>query len=41
MGQMGEELLSSGQRVIPKNIMDAGYVFQFKHLESALSDVIA
>jgi uncharacterized protein (TIGR01777 family) len=41
MGQMGKELLSSGQRVIPKNIMDAGYVFQFKHLESALSDVIA
>lgn len=41
MGQMGEELLSSGQRVIPKKITDAGYVFQFKDLESALSDVIA
>lgn len=41
MGQMGEELLSSGQRVIPKKIMDAGYDFQFKDLESALSDVIA
>ena len=41
MGQMGEELLSSGQRVIPKKIMDAGYDFQFKDLENALTDVSA
>lgn len=41
MGQMVEEPRSSGQRVIPKKIMDAGYDFQFKDLENALSDVIA
>lgn len=41
MGQMGEELLLSGQRVIPKKMLNAGYVFQYKELESALSDVIA
>ncbi len=40
MGQMGEELLSSGQRVVPKKIMDSGYDFQFKELENALSNVI-
>ncbi len=41
MGKMGEELLLSGQRVIPNKLIDAGYVFQYKELESALSDVIA
>jgi len=40
MGQMGEELLSSGQRVIPEKIMDAGYEFKFRYLERALADII-
>jgi len=40
LGQMAEELLLSGQRVIPKKILDAAYVFQYAELENALSEVV-
>ncbi len=40
LGQMAEELLLSGQRVIPKKILDAGYEFQYAELQSALSEVV-
>ena len=40
MGQMAEELLLSGQRVIPKKIMDSGYDFRFKQLSDALREII-
>ena len=40
LGQMAEELLLSGQRVIPKKILDAGYEFQYAELENALSEVV-
>jgi uncharacterized protein (TIGR01777 family) len=40
MGQMGEELLLAGKRVLPRKILDAGYNFQYKKLENALKDVI-
>jgi uncharacterized protein (TIGR01777 family) len=40
MGQMGEELLLAGKRVLPRKILDAGYNFQYKKLEDALKDVI-
>ena len=40
LGQMAEELLLSGQRVIPKKILDAGYDFQYAELENALSEVV-
>ena len=40
LGQMAEELLLSGQRVIPKKILDAGYGFQYAELENALSEVV-
>ena len=40
MGQMGEELLLSGQHVIPKKMLDAGYQFLYSDLETALVNVI-
>ena len=39
-GQMAEELLLSGQRVLPDKISKAGYSFKFKNLEGALRDIV-
>ncbi len=39
-GQMAEELLLSGQRVVPDKISKAGYSFKFKRLESALRNIV-
>ncbi len=39
-GEMGEVLLASGQRVVPKNLLDAGFNFRFEKLEKALSDFL-
>ncbi len=36
-GEMGECLLLKGQRVLPKRLLDAGYVFQYPDLHSALN----
>lgn len=38
-GQMGEELLLSGQYVIPKRLNDAGFVFQHPQIEEALQSL--
>ena len=35
-GEMGDCLLLKGQRVIPKRIIEAGYVFQYPKLAQAL-----
>jgi len=40
MGQMGEELLLTGKRILPIKIQDAGYTFLYENLEEALADVI-
>ncbi len=40
LGQMGEELLLSGQKVIPKKMLDAGYEFRFANLQDALQDIL-
>jgi uncharacterized protein (TIGR01777 family) len=40
MGQMGEELLLSGKRVLPREALDAGYIFKYKTLEDALINVV-
>lgn len=40
MGEMGEELLLSGHRAVPKKITDAGYSFIYKELGPALSAVV-
>jgi len=40
MGQMGEELLLSGKKVMPQKVLDAGYTFEYKTLEEALKNVV-
>lgn len=40
MGEMAEELLLSGQRVVPAKLTESGFEFKFSHLEAALSDII-
>jgi len=40
MGQMGEELLLSGKKVLPINISAVGYHFQYTTLKQALIDSI-
>ena len=40
LGEMAEELLLSGQRVIPKKMLDAGYDFHYAELEDALREVV-
>ncbi|PCI08556.1 MAG: TIGR01777 family protein [Gammaproteobacteria bacterium] len=40
LGEMAQELLLSGQRVMPEKILAAGYVFQYAELNDALSDVV-
>jgi uncharacterized protein (TIGR01777 family) len=39
-GQMGQELLLSGQRVAPRRLLETGYVFKFPELETALRHVL-
>ncbi len=41
MGEMAEELLLSGQRIIPKKMMQAGFKFRFVNLEDALQDILS
>ncbi len=40
-GQMAEELLLWGQRVVPKKLLEAGYQFKFPKLDEALRDIVA
>ncbi len=40
-GQMGEELLLAGQRVIPEKLTQAGFQFKYPQLEDALKDIVA
>jgi uncharacterized protein (TIGR01777 family) len=40
VGEMADEILLSGQRVIPAKLLRHGYVFRHNNLESALSDLI-
>jgi uncharacterized protein (TIGR01777 family) len=40
MGKMGEELLLAGKKIIPKKVLDAGYIFKYKTLEEALINVV-
>lgn len=39
-GEMAEELLLTGQRIIPKRLMDSGYVFEYPKLGDALADLL-
>ena len=40
MGQMGEELLLAGKKVIPLKAQQAGFQFKYEYLDDALSDVL-
>ncbi len=40
MGQMGEELLLAGKKVLPKKALSAGYKFQYETLEKALLNIV-
>lgn len=40
LGEMAESLLLSGQRVVPKKLLDEGYTFRFAELNAALRDVL-
>ncbi|GAB1264174.1 TIGR01777 family oxidoreductase [Aurantivibrio infirmus] len=39
-GEMGEELLLAGKKVVPSKILAAGYNFKYAYLEEALSNIL-
>ena len=40
LGEMAEELLLNGQRVVPRALLDAGFEFAYPRLEHALGDLL-
>jgi uncharacterized protein (TIGR01777 family) len=40
-GEMGDTLLLQGQKVLPEKITQAGYQFQFPHLDHALKNILS
>lgn len=40
MGQMGEELLLAGKKILPVKVLDAGYKFKYEVLEDALLSIV-
>ncbi len=40
MGQMGEELLLAGKKILPIKALGAGYKFQYEELEKALLNIV-
>ena len=40
LGQMAEELILSGQRALPKRLLEAGFTFRYPEAEIALRDVL-
>lgn len=39
MGEMGEELLLAGKKVLPQKLQEAGYSFQFEQIDAAFADI--
>ncbi len=39
-GEMGEELLLQGQKVVPRKLQDSGYKFQYAQLQHALAELV-
>lgn len=39
-GEMGQELLSSGQKVLPKKLLQQNFTFKFADLDEALKDIL-
>ncbi len=40
MGQMGEELLLAGKKILPVKALDSGYKFQYDKLDEALLNIV-
>ena len=40
MGQMGEELLLAGKKVLPEKVIKAGYKFKFEQVDKALLSIV-
>lgn len=40
LGEMAQELLLNGQRVLPKALQDAGFKFEYASLEKAIADIV-
>lgn len=40
-GEMGETLLSNGQKVLPKNLIQNGFEFKYQNLNQALEEVLS
>lgn len=40
LGEMGEELLLAGKKVLPYKAQQAGYQFKYDNIDSALSDIL-
>ena len=40
-GEMADELLLTGQRVVPRKLLESGYHFHFPELEMALSEILS
>ena len=41
LGEMADELLLKGQRVVPRRLQEAGFEFRYKSLPEALSNLLA
>ena len=39
-GEMGEELLLQGKKVVPRKLQDSGFNFQYPLLREALADLL-
>ena len=40
VGEMAQELLLNGQRVVPAALQRAGFSFEFPDLDAALADIL-
>ena len=40
LGEMAKELLLNGQNVIPKKVLDTGYIFEYPKLNDALIQIL-
>jgi uncharacterized protein (TIGR01777 family) len=39
-GQMGKEILLKGESIVPKEMIDAGYVFKFSQIDQAINNIL-
>jgi hypothetical protein len=39
-GEMANELLLKGQRVVPKKVLNTGFNFTYSHIDQALQNIL-